>query len=457
MKFYFILFILTIFSNSSYAKESLKKYRGNEEFSTALFSLVSNEPEEVVETLTAVGEKIYKRKQMLGDVSISNTWKQTIYDNNQKVIYAAGEVYEVLPTKTILSTGGIEFKKVLVNAKKNIPALKSASKIFKETQELAQNSDGIWIPYWRVEYLSKYSDELRYIHISKLSGKVIEEGKIPWDGADGRAYVFPKGPKLSELEEATLYNLLGDGTVTGRLIKVFSSLDIKVWSPELNFFFAQNDRRFDLGQAYYIIDQGFSWMKNNLEVELPQQINVQLHVGKDGVSNAAFYHQNHIYLGSGDGQIYKDMLKDPTILIHEAMHAIIDLYVGLPSEGEGGGFNEGFADLFTALILDTPRMGENSYLKAPFRRTLENKLIAFKDFAPGVYQNGSIVGATFWDMKGELGNKLTAKLAFKTLVRLGAGARFEDFYPSLVSACADLLSSEQKEFVLEKAKARGWK
>ncbi|MEK9146130.1 MAG: hypothetical protein AAB339_11020, partial [Elusimicrobiota bacterium] len=42
----------------------------------------------------------------------------------------------------------------------------------------------------------------------------------------------------------------------------------------------------------------------------------------------------------------------------------------------------------------------------------------------GVYNNGSIVGATFWDMKSMLGTELTAKLAFRTLVRLGKGAKF---------------------------------
>mgnify|MGYP003342413340 CR=1 FL=1 len=165
----------------------------------------------------------------------------------------------------------------------------------------------------------------------------------------------------------------------------------------------------------------------------------------------------NLYLGTGDNVTYRDMVRDPSILIHEGVHAIIDDYVGLPSEGEGGSFNEGFADLFTALILDNPRMGEASYLKGPFRRTLENQLQAYRDFNSGVYQNGSIVGATFWDMRANLGTELTAKLAFRTVVRLGKGAKFDDFPTALAAASQGFLSPAQQSIVLETARKRGWK
>ena len=96
-------------------------------------------------------------------------------------------------------------------------------------------------------------------------------------------------------------------------------------------------------------------------------------------------------------------------------------------------------------------------MPGPFRRTLENKLIAYQDFIPGVYQNGTIVGATFWDMKSRLGSELTAKLAFRTLVRLGRGAKFDDLPSALLSASDGLLTAEQQSFALEVARKRGWK
>ena len=406
--------------------------------------------------LPAVGEFVSSERQQLGPATLPGTWRQTIFTPDGEVSYSAGAWMEGLPSAVALGALEQELRQGLNRAINQDPRLKVASRIFPPRLEVRQDGGGEWAPYWRVEYLTSSGDRLRYLLLEK-DGRVSAEGDLDWDGADGRALVFPRGPLLSQVEEASLYDLSGDGTLSGRLLRVFSALDLKVWSPELTFFFAQDDRRFDLGQAYYTIDQGFRWMKEHLGVEIDQPLDVRLHVGDGGVSNAAFYHQNTIYLGTGDGVVYKDLIRDPSVLIHEGIHSVIDAYVGLPSEGEGGSFNEGFADLFTALILDNPRMGEASYQKGPYRRTLENQLRAYRDFGPGVYQNGSIVGATFWDMKIALGVELTAKLAFRTLVRLGKGGGFDDFGPALASAAEGILTLEQTQVAMNAARARGWK
>ena len=59
-------------------------------------------------------------------------------------------------------------------------------------------------------------------------------------------------------------------------------------------------------------------------------------------------------------------------------------------------------------------------------------------------------------MRSVLGNEKTARLAFRTLVRLGKGANFQDFVPTLVSASAGLLNTEEQNQVLEKVRNRGW-
>lgn len=406
--------------------------------------------------LPAVGEFVAKENQQLGSATVPGTWRQTIFTPDGRIAYSAGAWMEGLPSPAALTSLEGELKERMRSLAASHAELKGAQRIFTPTLEVQQNEKGEWVPYWRVEYLTASGDRLRYLLLDQ-AGRTLGRGELDWDGVDGRALVFPRGPRLSEVEEAPLRELSGDGTLSGRLLRVFSALDLKVWSPELTFFFTQDDRRFDLGQAYYTIEQGFRWMKKHLGVEVDRPLDVRLHVGDGGVSNAAFYHQNTIYLGTGDGVVYKDMIRDPSVLIHEGIHSVIDAYVGLPSDGEGGSFNEGFADLFTALILDNPRMGEASYQKGPFRRTLENQLRAYRDFGPGVYQNGSIVGATFWDMKPALGTELTAKLAFRTLVRLGKGARFDDFGPALVAAAEGIVSPEQRELALSAARERGWK
>lgn len=442
-----------------FAKEQLRKFRHSRPGSywpqKLPESLAANSSRTATRFLKGVGEFISRERQSIGIAHVAGTWKQTIVEPDGEVAYSAGAMAENIPSKLSLGASELELSNGLERAMKSMSELKSAAKIFPPSLEVRKNDKEGWEPYWRVEYLSPFGDRLSYILVSK-DGSALEQGSLDWDGFDGKASVFPKGPKFG-LQEETLRDLTGDGTVTGRLLHVISALDLKVWSPQLTFFFPQNDPRFDLGQAYFTIDQGYRWLKNHLGIELDHPIEIRLHVGEGGVSNAAFYHQNTIYLGTGDGQVYKDMIRDPSILVHESIHAVIDAYAGLPSDGEGGGFNEGFADLFTALILDNPRMGEASYLKGAYRRTLDNQLMAYKDFVPGVYQNGSIVGATFWDMKANLGTELTAKLAFRTLVRLGKGGQFDDFSDALSGAATGLLSEEQTRLALDCARARGWK
>jgi len=406
--------------------------------------------------LPGVGELVISEAQKIGSAEVQGTWRQAIYRPDGQLSFTSGAIMEGLPSAESLKLLEAELGEGLKFGLAKSIQLSKASRIFTPVLEVRKTEKGEWQPCWRVEYLTQSGDRLKFLLLSR-EGKQISEGELEWDGVDGRAMVFPKGPKLSPAEERPLFDLNGDGTISGRLLKVFSALDLKVWSPEFKFFYAQDDRRFDLGQAYYTIAEGYRWLKEHLGVEIQHPIDVKLHVGDGGVSNAAFYHQNTIYLGTGDGRIYKDLIRDPSVLIHEGIHAVIDSYAGLPSEGEGGGFNEGFADLFTALILDNPRMGEASYLQGPYRRTLEHNLQAYKDFKPGVYQNGSIVAATFWDMKPALGNELTAKLAFRTLVRLGRGAKFDDLPAALGSAADGLLSVEQKELALQAARSRGWK
>lgn len=442
----------------SFAKDQVRKFRwnGNPGGKPQIFLGAALVKDPHPHLLPAVGEFIAHEDQKVGSAHVAGTWKQTIFKPGGEIAFAAGEVMEGLPSALSLQAMEAELEAGLKLGMERVDELKTATQIFPAKLEVKKSADGEWHPYWRLEYLSSGGDQLRYLLIGR-DGDILGKGNLEWDGADGRAMVFPKGPKLSEVQEVALHDLSGDGTVTGRLLKVFSALDLRVWSPELTFFFSQDDRRFDLGQAYYTIEQGFQWLKQHLGVELDHPVDVRLHVGDNGVSNAAFYHQNTIYLGTGDGVVYRDILRDPSVLIHEGIHSVIDAYAGLPSEGEGGGFNEGFADLFTALILDNPKMGEASYLKGPYRRTLANTLQAYKDFTPGVYQNGSIVGATFWDLKPTLGTELTAKLAFRTLVRLGRGARFDDFPAALLGASEGILTADQKNFMIASAQKRGWR
>lgn len=444
-------FFVSILPVPALAKSQWRKFRGNHQQAP----LASWDAHASGKSLPGVGEIVKRESQRVGLATVAGSWQQTITSPDGKITYRAGAVVDDGPKLADLSGQNLALTNALGDAMKTLPELRSASRIFPPALEVSE-VNGEWRPYWRVEYLTPAGDRLAFVTVG-ATGAVLERGDLDWDGIDGKAMVYPNGEKLGAVQEEPLHDLTGDGTITGRLLHVFSALDLKVWSPELTFFFSPSDRRFDLGQAYFTIDQGYRWLKVHLGVELDHPIEVRLHVGDNGVSNAAFYHADTIYLGTGDNVIYKDMIRDPSILVHESIHAVIDAYAGLPPDGEGGSFNEGFADLFAGLILDTPLMGAASYMQGPYRRTLENKLQAYTDFVPGVYQNGSIVGGTFWDMRNNFGNELTAKLAFRTLVRLGKDAKFDDFPSALASAADGLLSAEQRAIALGAARARGWK
>jgi Zn-dependent metalloprotease len=56
-----------------------------------------------------------------------------------------------------------------------------------------------------------------------------------------------------------------------------------------------------------------------------------------------------IYLGDGDGELFKPLGGALDVLVHEATHAIVDSEVTLKYEGQQGGINESWADVLASL------------------------------------------------------------------------------------------------------------
>ncbi|MCX7977941.1 MAG: hypothetical protein N2578_02955, partial [Bdellovibrionaceae bacterium] len=186
-----------------------------------------------------------------------------------------------------------------------------------------------------------------------------------------------------------------------------------------------------------------------------QPLDVQVHVGTPEKTNTAFYYQNKIRLGSGDDVTYSKIPQDPSIVTHETAHALIDALARLPFEGEGGSLNEAFADFFTAVMLKNPNMGEVSYLKGPFRRTLNNsKTVSQKN--GGLYHDSGIVSGTLWDFYNTLGEKKSLDIAVRTLSRLTPRSDFDDFRNKLKDVCSSLLNAEDLESANKILSVRGW-
>ncbi len=231
---------------------------------------------------------------------------------------------------------------------------------------------------------------------------------------DGQGMAFPNGPQWSQLEEVPLLNLVGDGSLNSRRVNVLTQSDQPALSQQHNFYFKTEDPRFDQVQVFYYANKMIQAFKTRLGVELPFNLEFKTHIGYPEKKTVMFYYNHRIHLGQGDEISYKDILKDPTIVMHETVHAFIDALAGLPQ----GALNEAFADFFTTSFLNHPNLGEVSYVVGPYTRTVDQQ-ISFLQKKGTVYGDSQIVSGLFWEIRKSLGVNLTENLALKALVRLG--------------------------------------
>src|SRR5690606_1502757 len=120
-----------------------------------------------------------------------------------------------------------------------------------------------------------------------------------------------------------------------------------------NMEFPPTDERFDQVQAYYYANQILSWFGRKLTLKKPLKVSILAHVGYPDKTNAAFYYKGQVRLGSGDDVTFSLIPLDPSIVMHEVSHVLIDELARLPFQGEGGSINEGFADVFTTFYLNS--------------------------------------------------------------------------------------------------------
>lgn len=309
------------------------------------------------------------------------------------------------------------------------------------------------VPVYKLVYLEKNGEFIESKFDSQLS--LLSKTKLGSQFSDVDAIVFPKGPKLSQLENVILKNIEVENGIKSINFKISSLLATKIQNSSEIPKIQSSDERFDEVQVSYYIQRSFDWFSKSFSAQIPLMLDVQLNVGAPEKSNTAFYYANKIRLGGGDDVVYTHIPRDPTIIIHESNHAIIDYLARLPFDKEGGSINEGFADFLTTLQLNHPNLGEVSFLKGPFRRTVKNDL-KFSERTGGLYADSAVVSGLFWNIKEVLGDEIVGKIAVHTLILLGPKSDFSD----LKSKIQFVVKSELKDKNLENAekilKDRGW-
>jgi Zn-dependent metalloprotease len=299
----------------------------------------------------------------------------------------------------------------LVKAKKHFPELSQASYLSPVKLVVVNKTVSPDVLY-QVDAIAKDGTSVqRWLISPKL--RVVKKTQVS-SFYDGQGMAFPNGPELSQLEEVPLLNLVGDGSLNSRKVKVLTQSGQPAISQQHSFYFKPDDLRFDQVQVFYYANKMIQTFKTRLGVELPFDLELKTHIGYPEKKTVMFYYDHRIHLGQGDEVSYKDILKDPTIVMHETAHAFVDALSGLPQ----GALNEAFADFFTTTFLNQPTLGEVSYVTGPYTRTVDQH-ISFQQKKGNVYGDSQIVSSLLWEIRKSIGVEATEGLALKALMRLG--------------------------------------
>jgi hypothetical protein len=290
-----------------------------------------------------------------------------------------------------------------------------------------------------------YVNDLAEIRESRFLGSSLE---------NAAATLFPDGPLLSPLQKVWLSNLNDNRTLVSPDIRVLTQSNVIAIADNAQFVFPVEDRRFEQVQVYFYLSKVLSWVKDRWKMDLPFILEAETSIGYPEKTNTAFYYQHRIRLGDGDDVVFSRIALDPSIVSHEGFHAVIDAVAKLPFEGEGGSVNEAYADYLTAAMTGNPNLGETSYKKAPYKRSVKNDF-HFPDRNGGLYHDAGIVSGLWWSIQEAIGKEMALNLAWQVLLRLNPDTDFKSFHGELTE-----ILTEQSPETVRKVKLvlenRGW-
>lgn len=306
--------------------------------------------------------------------------------------------------------------------------------------------------HWKLIFKSG-QDQVLGVYLNRF-GQIKKIRVLSSGFGSAAATLFPDGPTLSQLQKVWLTDLIDSQVLVSRNAKVTTQSDQTAIAQNSQFLYPVGDRRFDQVQAFFYMTKLLAWVEKNFSFALPFILEAETSVGFPEKTNTAFYYQHRIRLGDGDDAVFSHIPMDPSIVFHESFHAIVEAIAKLPYEGEGGSLNEAFADYFTCLMTGSPNLGEASYKKGPFKRTIQNSL-SFKEKNGGLYHDSGIVSGLLWSLQEVLGAATVQNLAFQVLLRLTPNSNFESFKIELKELLAKLPAEQQvlAQSVLQK---RGW-
>lgn len=394
---------------------------------------------EIISVPTKVGT-VKRYVQKWGEAEVDNSFLHVLKSKKNEFMYMKMNFSKTSSPDLLrkIDRMGKDKGVFLEKAKKAFPELRKASFI-SPVKIMVSSVSSLPKLYYQLDILSSEgTGVVRWRMTSPF--QILDKIQVS-SCYDGQGMAFPNGPHWSQVEEVLLPNLVDDGTLKNPKLNVQTHSGTPAISTQQVFFFKPDDPRFDQVQVFYYANKMIQQFKTRLGVDLPFNVELKTHVGYPDKKTAMFYYDHRIHLGQGDEVGYKDVLKDPTIVMHETAHAFVEALAGLPQ----GSLNEAFADFFTTSFLDHPLLGEVSYLKGPYTRSVDNQL-TFKDKKETVYGDSQIVSGALWEIRKQIGVEKAELLALKTLIRLGPDTEFDKIGKNIKS----VIQSDFTE--LEKAK-----
>lgn len=428
------------------------EFAGYGEFGAQITELKMKTPE-----LDIADKKVVRTRQKVAGFPVEGTWFQEIANKDGEIESYSFHMVEGVPDSVLqVAVQMRENQAELVAlARGDHSILKKSPKI--ESVEVVIEPDEFSPQAWlKVIFVAPKEDRLMTFWLN-AAGRVKRTESWAHEFTDGVGFVYHSSPVDSDLSEEMLKDLLGNGKLASKHLSVESVIQPTPVSEDNIFKIATDEREFDLLQSYFFVDQTINWFQDQLNVVLGYPLNIKVHIGGNKPTNAAFFYAGNIRLGEGDGKAYQKIPRDPTIVTHEASHAFVEKLSGLSFDGEAGSYSEAFSDFFTAARLGRTDMGYFSYLKAPFKRNIDNDRRADRDLKGKKYNDSLVISSTFWEIKKLLGTEKATQLAKAFLIELGPGGKIQDLPEVLTSVARQLLPSEDHHAVESVLEQKGWR
>ncbi len=437
-------------------KLTLTQYQWSARDSKSLPEIQSNLFANPDSTIKIYDEIVEQSQQRIGGAIVESTYQQKVSSTDGKLQYLRAQFENksfasLAPQAEKLRT--LRFSALEVMKRKHL-GLKYAQHIFDPEVIISGSEENPKLQY-QFEFIPKNGGGAYSMRVSP-SYAIESIERVDHCFQESRSMVFPSGPKLSELVETLLTTLMGDGTLSSPQIIVSSADGKKALAEHGEFVYSTDDERFDHVQVFFFTQKVLNYARTNWDFNLPFTLRIGLKSGFPIQTIDMYYHKAYIGLGDGNGTSYRNIPRDPSIVTHEVSHAIIDAISGMSNEDGSAPLNEGFADYLTASIWEIPELAHSAYVKAPFQRTVDNKLL-YTEKNGGTYHDSGILSGTFWEIEKKLGRKKAQMLALKTIVRLGKAPTLETVFPAVLDAAqAAQLTETELAMVREVFINRAW-